>query len=85
MARNLIRNLQRKQARQAADEAAHRGGLRAREPGKVLEKGEEAVRGMKPIYAPKGKAKEYGDYAINIYTGCPHRCYYCFAPNADRL
>lgn len=36
---------------------------------------------MKPIYEPKGRAKEYGDYAINIYTGCPHRCYYCFAPN----
>lgn len=36
---------------------------------------------MKPIYVPKGKAKEYGDYAINIYTGCPHECYYCFAPN----
>ena len=36
---------------------------------------------MKPIYIPKGKAKEYGDYAINIYTGCPHRCYYCFAPS----
>ena len=36
---------------------------------------------MKPIYEPKGKAKEYGDYAINIYTGCPHKCYYCFAPN----
>ena len=36
---------------------------------------------MKPIYVPKGKAKEYGDYAINIYTGCPHRCFYCFAPN----
>ena len=36
---------------------------------------------MKPIYEPKGKAKEYGDYAINIYTGCPHWCYYCFAPN----
>lgn len=34
-----------------------------------------------PIYAPSGKAKEYGDYALNIYTGCPHRCYYCFAPN----
>lgn len=34
----------------------------------------------KPIYVPKGKAKEYGDYAINIYTGCPHRCFYCFAP-----
>lgn len=36
---------------------------------------------MKPIYVPKGAAKEYGDYALNIYTGCPHRCYYCFAPN----
>jgi DNA repair photolyase len=35
---------------------------------------------MRPIYIPKGKAKEYGDYAINIYTGCPHRCFYCFAP-----
>ena len=39
---------------------------------------------MKPIYKPKGKAAEYGDYAINIYTGCPHRCYYCFAPNVLR-
>lgn len=36
---------------------------------------------MKPLYVPKGKAREYGDYAVNIYTGCPHRCYYCFAPN----
>jgi len=35
---------------------------------------------MKPIYKPKGAAAEYGDYAANIYTGCPHRCYYCFAP-----
>ena len=39
---------------------------------------------MKPIYEPKGKAKEYGDLAINIYTGCPHRCYYCFAPSVLR-
>lgn len=39
---------------------------------------------MKPIYEPKGKAKEYGDYAINIYTGCPHRCFYCFAPKVLR-
>lgn len=39
---------------------------------------------MKPIYQPKGKAREYGDYAVNIYTGCPHRCYYCFAPNVLR-
>ncbi len=35
---------------------------------------------MNPIYEPKGKAKEYGDLAINIYTGCPHRCFYCYAP-----
>ena len=27
---------------------------------------------MKPLYIPKGAAKEYGDYAVNIYTGCPH-------------
>ena len=39
---------------------------------------------MKPIYEPKGKAKEYGDYAINIYTGCPHRCFYCYSPTVLR-
>lgn len=39
---------------------------------------------MKPIYEPKGAAKEYGDYAVNIYTGCPHRCFYCFAPTVLR-
>lgn len=39
---------------------------------------------MRPIYEPKGKAKEYGDYALNIYTGCPHRCFYCFAPTVLR-
>jgi len=40
---------------------------------------------VKPIYKPKGAAAEYGDYAVNIYTGCPHRCYYCFAPQVRHL
>jgi DNA repair photolyase len=44
----------------------------------------EGGRDVKPIYEPKGKAKEYGDYALNIYTGCPHRCFYCFAPSVLR-
>lgn len=32
---------------------------------------------MKPIYEPKARAKEYGDFAINIYTGCPHHWLSC--------
>jgi DNA repair photolyase len=34
----------------------------------------------KPIYEPKTKAREYGDLALNIYTGCNHGCVYCYAP-----
>ena len=33
------------------------------------------------IYIPSGRAKEYGDYALNIFSGCSHGCDYCFAPN----
>jgi len=39
---------------------------------------------MKPIYEPRGKAKEYCDLAINIYTGCNHGCTYCYAPKVLR-
>lgn len=39
---------------------------------------------MNPIYKPKGAAAEYVDYALNIYTGCPHRCFYCYAPSVLR-
>ncbi len=34
------------------------------------------------IYEPKGTAKEYGELALNLYTGCSHGCVYCYAPNA---
>ena len=33
-----------------------------------------------PIYRPKGAALEYGEWALNIYEGCPHRCPYCYVP-----
>ena len=36
---------------------------------------------MNPIYTPSGRAREYGDHCVNIYTGCNHRCFYCFAPS----
>lgn len=36
---------------------------------------------MQTIYEPKGKAKEYGELALNIYSGCTHNCKYCYAPN----
>lgn len=35
---------------------------------------------MKPIYKPKGRAGEYAEWALNIYTGCTHGCTYCYAP-----
>lgn len=33
-----------------------------------------------PIYRPAGKAGEYADWALNLYSGCPHRCAYCYVP-----
>lgn len=35
---------------------------------------------FKIIYEPKGRALEYADLALNIYTGCSFGCTYCFSP-----
>lgn len=35
---------------------------------------------MRPIYEPRGKAREYADLALNIFTGCTNGCEYCYAP-----
>ncbi len=32
----------------------------------------------KAIYQPKGKAKEYAEWACNLYTGCENNCAYCY-------
>ena len=40
------------------------------------------------IYETKGRAKEYRELACNLYSGCDHRCVYCYAPKVlqrDRL
>jgi len=34
------------------------------------------------IYEPRGKAGEYAPLALNLYKGCLHGCFYCFAPSA---
>lgn len=34
---------------------------------------------MKTIYETIGAAKEYCDYAVDIYENCPHKCAYCYA------
>lgn len=39
---------------------------------------------MKPIYTPKGAAREYSDLALNIYNGCTNGCTYCYAPGITR-
>jgi DNA repair photolyase len=36
---------------------------------------------MTIIYEPKGKAFEYSPLAANLYSGCAHRCEYCYVPN----
>jgi DNA repair photolyase len=37
-----------------------------------------------PIYVPRGRAYEYCDFAVTIYSGCPHGCTYCYVPTVLR-
>jgi DNA repair photolyase len=34
---------------------------------------------VNPIYQPTGRAREYCDWALNIYDSCNHGCTYCWA------
>lgn len=36
---------------------------------------------MQTGYQPKGRAREYSELALNIYTGCSNGCTYCFNRN----
>lgn len=40
---------------------------------------------MKTIYETIGAAKEYCDYAVDIYENCPHKCSYCYAKSKVEL
>ena len=39
---------------------------------------------MNVIYEPRGKAREYSALACNLYTGCSHKCKYCYCPSIRR-
>lgn len=36
---------------------------------------------MRAIYKPRGRALEYAELALNLYTGCAHGCQYCYVPD----
>jgi DNA repair photolyase len=40
---------------------------------------------MQAIYQPRGKAREYAELAVNLYTGCPHGCTYCYVPGIKNI
>lgn len=44
--------------------------------------GETSPKGLKAVYRPKGRALEYSAWALNLYKGCTHGCFYCYGPGA---
>ena len=36
------------------------------------------------IYETKGRAKEFNELAINLFTGCGHKCIYCYGADVTR-
>jgi DNA repair photolyase len=40
---------------------------------------------VQAIYQPKGAAREYGEYACNLYRGCTNGCRYCYGPAVLRI
>ena len=37
------------------------------------------------VYQPKGRAGEYGEWALNLYRGCNHGCKYCYVPMIRKI
>lgn len=46
-----------------------------------MENLEDIIKKLKVIYKPKGRAGEYSELALNIYTSCDFGCVYCFVPS----
>jgi DNA repair photolyase len=40
------------------------------------------VKKLNVVYEPGGRAREYAAQAVNLYSGCGHKCSYCYAPAA---
>ena len=38
----------------------------------------------KPIFIPRGRAREFSPLAMDIWDGCDHGCVYCFNNRDDR-
>lgn len=44
-----------------------------------------SIKGCSIVYAPRGQAGEYAPLATNPYSGCGHKCAYCYVPQVLRM